>query len=505
MQAQEWIAQLQEAEARFQQQLQEERAKFQQQLREAEARFQQQLQEERAKFQQQLQEAEAKIKELEGRLKRDSHTSHKPPSTDGLGRKPRESRKKSEKPSGGQVGHQGRTLRQVETPDTMVSHRPTRCEYCQADLHQIQGKVKECRQVYDLPEMRLLVEEHQVEEICCPVCEHANRGSFPAGVDAPAQYGPRVQAMAVYWSQFHLVPMERTGEALEDLFGARVSEGTLFSWILEASKRLSPTMEQIKTLLCRGWLLHADETGVRIKGLLHWVHVSCTRWLTYYAWHRKRGKEALESIGIWPKFKGRAMHDRWKSYDPYDCDHSLCNSHLLRDCLSVVEQEHQPWAQEMHDLLLLMDKAADFWRERGAKAVPKEERDLWVALYFHVLAAGFTAQAPPKSEEVPKRKGKQKQSAAKNLLDALLKRAEQVLAFLDDLSLPFTNNLAERDLRMVKVQQKISGSFRSEAGATAFCTIRSYLSTMRKQSRSMLEAMSAVFTGSPFPIAWAAE
>jgi len=518
--------QLQEAEARFQQQLQEAEACFQQQLREAEARFQQQLREAEVRFEQQLQEerakqklehqeeranlklqlqvSEAKVKELQGRLKKDSHNSHKPPSSNPLARKPRSSRTKSEKPSGGQVGHVGRTLMQVATPDTVVSHRPTVCECCQSDLRAEQAEVKERRQVHDLPQLRLQVEEHQAEEICCPVCQHINRGTFPEGVNAPAQYGPNMQALAVYFSQFHLLPMERTCEALEDICGARISEGTLINWIQEAMKRLGPTVERIKELLRRAKLLHGDETGIHIKKLLHWIHVACTSFLTYYSWHRKRGKEALESIGIWPNFEGRAMHDRWQSYDQYkECDHSLCGSHLSRDCISVVEQEQQAWAQDMHDLLLLMEKTADYWRDQGAKAVPQPERESWFALYFHILAMGFANHPPPDVAQLPKQKGKRKQSASKNLLDVFLKRAENILAFMEDLSIPFTNNQAERDLRMIKVQQKISGTFRSENGATAFCVIRSYLSTMRKQGRPMLAALAAVFTGSPFPIAWA--
>jgi transposase len=473
-------------------------------LQEVEARLEQQLQEERANFQREQQGAEAKIKELQGRLKKDSHNSHKPPSSDGMARKPGRERKKSEKPSGGQVGHVGRTLMQVAFPDTVVSHRPTVCECCQSDLGGEQGKVKERRQVHDLPQIRLEVEEHQAEEICCPVCQHINRGRFPEGVNAPAQYGPNVQALAVYFSQFHLLPMERTCEALEDICGASISEGTLINWIQEAMKRLEPTMERIKEGLSFGNFLHADETGMHVKKLLHWVHVASTRWLTYYAFHRKRGKEALESIGIWPKFKGRAMHDRWKTYASYDCEHSLCGSHLVRDCIFVAEQEKQEWARKMEDLLLRMVEVADEWRARGAKTLPSEVRDAWVAQYFDLLALGFAAQPPPTpAEPPPKQKGPHKQSASKNLLDAFLKRAEQVLAFLDDLSLPFTNNQAERDLRMIKVQQKISGTFRSENGAAAFCVIRSYLSTMRKQARPMLAALAAVFADSPFPIAWA--
>jgi transposase len=470
------------------------------------------LKEEAAQKDHRIEELEAllmgallRIEELERRLAKDSHNSSKPPSSDGLGRKLRSYRQKSGKSSGGQEGHQGHTLRPALTPDSVVVYRPTRCEECQGDLQQEPGRVKERRQVHDLPELRLQVEEHQIEEICSPLCQHLTKATFPTGVDAPAQYGPGVQALAVYLSQFQLLPMERTCEALEDLCQCRLSEGTLVNWIVEAAKRLEPTIQQIHALVLAGSLQHADETGIRIKGLLHWVHVNATRWLTLYSWHRKRGQEALEHIGIWPHFTGRAMHDRWASYDHYACAHSICGAHLLRDCLYVVEQEKQPWAQEMFDLLLSMAQATDQWRTQGVKTIPREERDHWIVQYFTVLVSGFavhSVQAPPESSMLPAKKGRKKQEASKNLLDALLKRAEQVLSFLDDLSVPFTNNLAERDLRMIKVQQKISGTFRSAEGATAFCIIRSYLSTMRKQGRSMLGAMAAVFAGSPFPIAW---
>ena len=446
-----------------------------------------------------------RIEELERQQRKDSHNSSKPPSSDGLGRKPRTPRKKSGKSSGGQAGHQGHTLLQVQMPDSVITHRPKRCEQCEYDLEQEAGKVIERRQIHDLPEVRLQVQEHQIQEICCPACQHRTQARFPVGVDAPAQYGPGVQALAVSLSQFQLLPLERTCEALRDLCGCSLSQATLLNWIAQATNTLQPTIQRIKTLLQSGSLLHADETGIRLKGLLHWMHVASTRFLTLYAWHRKRGQVALEQIGIWPRFAGRAMHDRWVSYDQYDCLHSICGAHLLRDCLFVAEQEKQSWGQAMFDLLLAMAKAADDFRAQGAKQVPKPERDQWIAQYFSILASGFavhSAQAPPHQSTGPKRQGRKKQHASKNLLDALLKRADQVLGFLEDLSVPFTNNLAERDLRMVKVQQKISGTFRSEEGVTAFCTIRSYLSTMRKQGRSMLGAMAAVFAHTPFPVAW---
>jgi transposase len=444
-----------------------------------------------------------RIEELERRLGKDSHNSSKPPSSDGFQRKVREKRRKSEKKSGGQKGHPGHTLTQVAMPDRVLIHRPVSCETCQQDLQGVAGNIQERRQVHDLPELRLEVEEHQVEEVCCPTCQARSRGTFPSAVRASAQYGPRVQALAVYLSQFQLLPMERVCETFSDLCHCQLSEGTLLNWIAHAAQVLEPTGQRIKTLLLQSALQHADETGMRIKGILHWVHVNATNWLTLYSWHRKRGREAMEAIEIWPHFQGRAMHDRWASYDQYDCAHSLCGAHLLRDCLFVAEQEKQLWGKKMFELLLLMLQTTDQWRAEGASRLPQDVLDSLIAQYFDILAAGFAAhQAQISLVPPPKKQGRPKQNASKNLLDALLRRAEDVLAFLGDLSVPFTNNLAERDLRMIKVQQKISGTFRSVEGATAFCVIRSYLSTMRKQGQSMLPALAAVFHGSPLPIAW---
>lgn len=469
-----------------------------------------QLEQENAELRAQLAEAYQQISQLaqrvhrlEGQLAKDSHNSSKPPSSDGSRRKFRRQRHRSEKPSGGQPGHPGRTLLQVTGPDEVVCHRPLVCVHCQQPLEGVAGQLKERRQVHDLPEIRLVVREHQVEEVCCPTCQQVSRGSFPEGVEAPVQYGPQVRALAVYLHEYQLVPLARVREFFADLCVCEVAEGTVLTWVGCAAERLAPVVEGIADWLSVSPLQHADETGVRIAGKLHWLHVNSTRFLTHLAWHARRGRKALEDIGIWPRFRGRAMRDRWASYDHYPCAHSICGAHVVRDCVYVSEQEQQTWAAEMADLLLSMAEAANEWRQLGAHALPAEERDAWIAQYFDLLASGFAAQPPPSAEDVPKRGGRRKQSAAKNLLDDLLRRAEQVLAFLDDLSIPFTNNQAERDLRMVKVQQKIAGTFRSEDGATAFCHIRSYLSTMRKQGHPMLAALAAVFAGHPLPIAWA--
>lgn len=442
--------------------------------------------------------------ELEKRLAKDSHNSSKPPSSDGYRRQAKR-REKSQKSRGGQAGHQGHHLAFVPTPDQVIQHRPLQCQQCHEALLQTAGVVRERRQIHDVPPLRLQVTEHQLVEQWCPKCGACCQGAFPEGVDAATQYGPNVQALAVYLSQFQLLPLQRITEFFADWKLGSVSEGSLVNWVREAAQRLGPTQETLARLLLLSPVAHVDETGGRIEGVLHWFHVVCTRWLTIYHWHRKRGREAIEDIGLLPKYTGRLMHDRWKSYDHYRCLHSVCGAHLLRDCLCVAEQEGQPWAQIMHDLLLELSRIVNQARTRGQKALSPAVRDHWVAQYFEVLKLGYQtyAEAHPPPEQTPaSKRGRKKQDPGKNLLDALLTRAEQVLAFVDDFRVPFTNNQAERDLRMLKVQQKISGTFRSEAGATAFCTIRSYLATMRKQGRSMLDALAAVFQGSPFPVAW---
>ena len=290
-----------------------------------------QLEAEVAELKEQLACALARIHELEGRKAKNSHNSSHPPSSDGPGRKRLSQRKPSEKPSGGQPGHPGHHLGLVETPDEVIRHRPSHCQHCQHPLGGVEGDVAERRQVQELPTIRLLVKEHQVEAVRCPHCQQVSRGTFPQEVLAPAQYGASVKALAVYLHQYQVVPLQRTVEVIEDLCGCGLSEGTLLSWEHEAAHRLEDTVQQIAERVATSRIQHADETGMRVSGKLHWVHVNSTRWLTHLAWHQKRGRAALEVIGIWPRFAGRAMHDRWKSYDGYTCAHSLCAAHLIRE------------------------------------------------------------------------------------------------------------------------------------------------------------------------------
>jgi transposase len=436
-----------------------------------------------------------RVQALEERLAKDSHNSHLPPSSDRFVRQPKSLRKKSGKKAGGQQGHTGATLRWQTCPDEVIVHPVICCDHCQHDLQAVKPLEIERRQVVDVPAPRLLVQEHQAERKQCPSCHQITAVPFPAGVDAPIQYGMRLGAIAVYLVQQQLLPWARACEVLADLLGVPISEGTLASLIERCAENLSEVEEHLKEALVKADVLHQDETGLYVKGVRYWMHVACTAHLTHYAVHPKRGKDALDAIGIMPRFQGTSVHDGWRSYFLYACAHALCLVHLLRELTFLAEEEHLEWAADLKALLLDMKEATDQARKLGLATLPPLEVEDWqaqfVALVAHADALTPTAQAPPGT------KGRAKQSAARNLLNRLIGEREAVLAFLHRLVVPFDNNQAERDVRMVKVQQKVSGSFRSEAGATAFCRIRSYLSTLRKQGVDLLGSLEATLRGHP--------
>src|SRR5216683_8015538 len=436
-----------------------------------------------------------RISVLEAQLAKDSHNSHLPPSSDRFGRQPKSLRKKSGKKPGGQEGHPGKTLLFSPCPDEVMVHRVERCEQCQADLRQVPASMVERRQVVDVPPTRLLVREHHSEQKQCPQCQQITVASFPAEVRAPVQYGPRIAAMAVYLVQQQLLPLARACEVLEDVLAVSLSEGTLCDLTLRCASNLIEVEQHIKEALIASSVIHQDETGLYVTGHRQWMHVTCTPTLTHYGVHASRGHEALDAIGILPRFGGTSVHDGWRSYFLYACSHALCLVHLLRELTFLAEEQGLEWAADLKALLLSMKEATDEARQHGLATLHPLEVEDWqaqfVALVAHADATTPTAQAPPGT------KGRAKQSAARNLLDRLIGDQEAVLAFLHRLVVPFDNNQAERDIRMVKVQQKVSGSFRSEAGATAFCRIRGYLSTLRKQGLDLLASLEATLRGHP--------
>jgi len=441
------------------------------------------------KQQVQLERQEQRIHQLEAAINKNSHNSHKPPSSDGL-KKIAKLRKQSGKRPGGQPGHEGNTLRMVDSPDRVEVHKVERCRHCGKSLKSKKATEYDRRQVFDLPPIKVEVTEHRVEIKECDRCGKLTTAEFPEGVINKVQYGPRLKANAAYIKGYALLPYERATELFEDLFGVPLSAGTLVNVDREVGERLEEVNERIKGHITDSAVVHFDETGMRIEGKLHWLHVAGTDELTYYLPHEKRGKEASDAIGILPNFQGKAVHDGWSSYFKYLCDHVLCNAHHLRELTFLYEQEGEKWAQRMMEFLLEVKAKRD--RSTGQRFSWKTIR-AFEQRYRKILAMGLEAHPPPE-ENVERKRGRKKKSKAANLLDRLRRHERATLAFMYDFSVPFDNNLGERDIRMMKVQQKISGTFRSFEGAISFCRIRSYISTVKKQGLNVMSALQDVFT-----------
>jgi transposase len=358
----------------------------------------------------------------------------------------------------------------------------------------------ERRQVVDIPPLALKVTEHRAERKRCLGCGGTTTAAFPAEASAPAAiaYGPRIKALRVYLMEYQLLPYERTSEVLRDLFGRRApGVGTLHLALKSCFEGLQETHKAIKEGLIReAEVANFDETGLRVGQKGMWVHVASTATLTHYAVHEKRGRQASEEIGILPSFRGVAVHDGLSSYWHYEqCAHALCNAHHLRE-LSFVEEEHkQQWAGRMKRLLMEVKKAVGEEVASGGTRLEPQRVKEFERRYQQLVEAGLKANPPPARTG---KRGRPKQSKGKNLVDRLQKHREAVLRFMYDFRVPFDNNQAERDIRMLKVRQKISGGFRTRRGAQIFCRIRGYISTVRKQGENVLGALENVFIGEPF-------
>jgi transposase len=442
---------------------------------------------------------EARIQALEDQLAKNSRNSSKPPSSDGLKKpKPKSRRQKSGKASGGQKGHVGYRLEPVEKPQHTEVHPVLECQHCHADLAGGEADKVEKRQVFDLPEVKLEVTEHQAEVKRCPVCGQLNWAEFPEGVRQPTQYGPRVRAQMVYLNVYHFIPLARTAELVGELYGQPVSEGTIEAAGVEVAERVEVVNEQVKAyLVATETPVHFDETGARVNGKLEWLHSASTDQATYYAIHPKRGGEAMDTIDILPKREGWSIHDAWLPYFNYpEARHGLCNAHLVRELVFLIEHHAQAWAKDFLSLLTNMKEKVEAAKSQEQSALSALQLAAFEHVYDRIIELGERANPPPVRQ--PNQRGRLKQSPTRNLLDRLINYKAEVMAFVYDFAVPFDNNLAERDIRMVKVQQKVSGGFRSGDGARVFCRVRSYISTARKNGQRILDALYQAFRDAPY-------
>ena len=444
-------------------------------------------------------ELQARVKALEAQLGKDSHNSHRPPSTDHPRRRTKSLRRPSGKKPGGQTGHPGQTLRLVDKPDQVVEHRPDECAACGNHLADVVPSEIERRQVVDLPPLRLEVTEHQSQCVTCPACGQANSGSFPIDVAQLVQYGPRLQAFVVYLLVYQLLPYNRTQQLLSDMFEVTPSPGTFETMVERCASELAEPEGQIKEAITSAEVVHFDESGLRVDGGRRWLHTAGTPEMTYYdAAHPNRGKVAIDDLDILPKFQGYAIHDAWSAYLGYrNCRHGLCNAHHLRDLTYLEEQEQQRWAKTMRILLLWAKRRVDTAKQAGQTELNAKARQVLEERYRRILVEGFRLNPLPEEPRPSGKRGRRKQTKARNMLERFEKHRTAILAFAYDFRVPFDNSLAERDIRMLKLKQKISGCFRSEHGAEDFCRIRGYLSTLRKQTLPMLASLERALRGTP--------
>lgn len=458
-------------------------------------------------------ELKNQINSLREQLNKDSHNSSKPPSSDAFKKKLKSLRKSSGKKPGGQPGHVGYTLEMVENPDHITVYEIDKCEKCGYPLDSQEVYNVESHQVFDIPELKMEVIEHQAEMKRCPRCGVINKAKFPPQASNIVQYGKRINSLISYLSNYQLIPLDRVKEFMTDLFNHPLSKATVIEMNRKTHQALQPFERTAKDKIINSSVVHADESGFYCENKRQWLHCASTKTVTYYQFHPKRGKEAMDEIGILPYFNGILIHDFWKPYLKYSCAHGLCNAHHLRELVFLIEEKNCNWAYDMKNLLLEIKQKVDTekTKPRGVrlKAVSINKFE---SRYDKIIDQAIKEEQPPPPPTPPppsldnsdlqlpgkRKRGRQKKSKSLNLLTRLKEHKEKVLAFMYDFEVPFDNNQGERDIRMIKLQQKISGSFRTKQGAEFFCRIRSYISTAKKNGINVFCAINDAIRGQPF-------
>jgi len=446
-----------------------------------------------------------RIEELEGRLNQNSSNSNKPPSSDGYSKPaPKSQRKQSGKSPGGQHNHKGHGKSMADKVTETIVLSPEACPCCGEELGKVTGRKIDTRYVMEMPAIVATVTEYINEEKTCPTCGKGISAGFAFEAQGPQQYGPNLKALIVLLAETGMVAMNRIVEILEAVSGIHISVGTVVNTIEKCAQNLEEPVKSIKEAIKGGKVRHFDESGMRSQGKLKWLHTASSRKLTFLELKEKRGKAAMDEIGILNDFKGTAVHDFFCSYWSYNCVHSLCNAHLLRELTFIEETTGQSWAKEMIDLLLEIKKSVELRRLDKKTFLPKVELTKYIKRYELMVEKGLVIN--PEQPKPAGRRGRAKQTKARLLLVRLQERREEYLRFAVDFSVPFDNNQAERDFRMAKVKQKVSGCFRSDKGEKSFTTIYSFIQTLKKNGVTVFGELVKVFKGDySFPFQLEAE
>jgi transposase-like protein len=435
-----------------------------------------------------MQEGSAsKIAELEARLNTNSANSSMPPSSDSWKRPPSGRRKSGKKP-GGQLGHKGHGLKIDREPDETVLHKPPVCERCGLDIGEAAGSVSDSRYKIDIA-IRTVLTRHDQVRVGCPACDAVSAGSFPESLKSRVQYGEGVRAISVLLTNYAMVGYDKTQKLLNDVFGVPLSAGTVVNHVKKFSEQGQAVVDGIAEKLKQSSVLNFDESGVRVNGTNQWLHTASNSEATYSTVHPKRGKAGIDDNGVLQSFTGVAVHDCWKPYFSYrHCTHALCNAHLLRELQGVIDNTSQVWAGQMQDLLRAMKRVVDRYKAHGKEALSKYYQTTFAESYGQIVRLG--------EQENPLADGQRKRGKPRCLLDRFIAYKTEICRFADNFAVPFDNNQAERDIRNVKVKQKVSGGFRSDEGAKSFGKISSVIGTSIKQGMSAFDAVSGIIAGS---------